>query len=317
MPSPPVPFAMHSRSGKRGNDVPIHMFPGVLPDALPILYANHLTPTIYNQQLADAAADVARSKWNVFIKIDAGFGRLGVPLEDAEAFVLSVAKKPNLAIEGIFTHLPFAGEAALGWVNDRLHRFDDLVARIRRRGLEIPIRQSLASSGVIKGLSTASNTVCVGHLLFGGLGRFGPDDTIASQFEPVHKTIRTRIIDARRYTSDVMVGSGGKLSLKSGAMLGTVPLGLHEGYRAGAAGCQPFMLIDGVMAPVVSVSQEYSVLDISSHSQVSVGDEVIALGSSGDIRITIEEMAAWQGRTPLQVVMSMDRAIPKHYLSAH
>lgn len=298
-----------------GNDVPIHMFAGVLPEALGILFANNLTPTIYNKQLADAAAQVATTRrWKVFVKVDAGAGRLGVPLDETESFVLELSKNSNLEIEGIFTHLPFAGEAGLAWAREGLEKFDAVVDGLRRKGLEVPIHQSLASIGVIKGLQTATNTVCVGHLLFGGLGRFGPDDEIASHFQPVHKTIRTRIIDVRRYADDASVGTSGKVDLKAGAVLGTIPIGLHEGYRAGTAGQTPYMLVGGKRVPVISVTQEYCVLDLTRHPSAVVGDEVIALGEDGEDRIAIEEMAMWQGRTPLQVAMSMDLAMPKHYL---
>lgn len=299
-----------------GNNVPIHMFAGVLPAALGIYHANNLTPTIYNQELAEAANDVAASRrWKVFIKVDAGTGRLGVPLDQAERFILDVARKPNLEIEAVFTHLPFAGDAPLPWINEHLQKFDDLADRVRRQGVEIPIRQSLASIHVIKKLQTTTNAVCVGHLLFGGLGRFEPrDEALAARFKPVHKSVTTRLIDARRYTSGVMAGTSGKLDLKQGSMLGTIPIGLHEGYRPGAAGRTACMLIDGVRVPVVSVSQEYTVLNLTDHPHAAIGDEVVALGESGDDRITIEELAKWQGNSPLHIAMAMDRAFPKHYI---
>lgn len=297
-----------------GNDVPIHMFPGILPGALGVLFANDLMPSIYTAELADAASDVATSPWKVFVKVDAGYGRLGVPIDEAEGFVLDVARKRNLQVEGLFTHLPFSGAEVPPWVSDKLQRFDELGERLRRKGLEIPIRQSLASIGVIKGLRTASNAVCVGHLLFGGLGRFAAGDPLASRFAPVHETIRTRLVDVRRYERDSTAGASGNVRIKAGCVLGTVPIGLHEGYRAGASGHSPHMLIDGVQAPVLWVSQEYAVLDLTERSSAVVGDEVIALGRSGDARITIEELSAWQGRSPLELAMSMDLAMPKHYL---
>ncbi|HMO29884.1 alanine racemase [Enterovirga sp.] len=299
-----------------GNDVLIHMFAGILPEALGVLHANNLTPTIYNRQLADAADEVASARrWKVFVKVDAGTGRLGVPIDEAERFILDVAKKPNLEIEAVFTHLPFAGDAPLPWINEHLQKFDELTDRVRRQGVEIPIRQSLASIHVIKKLETTTNAVCVGHLLFGGLGRFEPgDEAIAARFKPVHKSIRTRLIDARRYASDVTAGTSGKLSLKQGSMLGTVPIGLHEGYRPAAPGQQARMLIDGIRVPVISVSQEYTVLNLTDHPRAAVGDEVVALGESGEDRISIEEMAKWQGNSPLHVAMAMDRGFPKHYI---
>lgn len=296
-----------------GNRIPIHMFPGILPEAIGVLYENDLMPSIYTNELADAASEVARKPWKVFVKVDSGLGRVGIPVEEAETFVLDLARKPNILVEGIFTHLPFADAAGKSWAAEGLERFDDLVARIERKGLQIPIRQSVATTGVLMRLKSACNAVCVGHLLFGGLGRLRPEFTHIPEFRPVHKSIRTRLINVRHYKTDSVAGAGGKISMKAGTVTGTIPIGLHEGYRAGAPGQTPQMLVGAVRVPVLFVSQEYSVLDLTTVDQPQVGDEVFVLGGNGSNRITIEEIAKWQDTSPLHVVMAMDGTMPKYY----
>lgn len=301
-----------------GNDVRIHMFPGGLPEAMPLLHRYSLTPSIYSMELASAASAAATRRWGVFIKVDVGFGRLGVPLDQAKQFALEVAKLPNLEVEGIFTHVPYGDEPGQVWAAKAIERFDDLVDSINQAGLEIPVTQCVASKGVLHGLHKASrcNAVSVGHLLFGGLGREPLGAEKHSAFVPAISQLVARLIHIRRHDHDGFVGSGGKLPVKAGAVTGTIPVGLHEGYRAAATGKTSFVLAKGHRVPVLFVSQEYTVVDLSGVDDIAVGDEVTVFGRAEEEFISIEEMADWQGQSPLHVVMNMNKRFPICYVDS-
>ena len=98
-----------------------------------------------------------------------------MPVDQARDFVKAVAALPNIVVEGLFTHLPFGDAAGRDWARSRLERFDELIGQVKRSGIDIPITQSLASSGVACRLPTTCNTVCTGHLLYGGLARVPPE----------------------------------------------------------------------------------------------------------------------------------------------
>ena len=299
-----------------GNEIPIHMFPGVLPEAMDLLYEHKLTPTIYSADLARAASAASKDNWRVFIKVDAGFGRLGVPLSEAKQFVQDVARLPGLEIEGIFTHIPFGDEAGAAWAVDAITGFNHLLDTLENGGLRIPISQCLASGGVLRGLQarTRCNTVCVGHLLYGGLGREPLGAEKRSKFTPAIVKVCARIIHIRRHQHDAQVGSGGKIPMRAGAVTGAIPIGLHEGYRSAAPGRTSQVLVNGTRAPVLFVSQEYTVVDLSQVEDVSVGDEITVFGKAGNDFISIEEMALWQGQSPLHVVMNMNRRLPMRFM---
>jgi len=301
-----------------GNPIKIHLFPGVLPEAMPLLYEHHLTPSIYDMALARAASNAAMSPWGVFIKVDAGFGRLGVPVAAAKDFALAVAALPNLRIEGLFTHVPFGDAAGKAWAAQAFAAFDALIAALEAAGLRIPVTQCVASGSALQNMQglTRCNTVCVGHLLYGGLGRepLGAEKT--SVYQPVIRQVSGRIIHLRRHAQHTAMGSGGKLRAAPGMVTATIPIGLHEGYRAAAAGNTAFALLRGVRVPVLFVSQEYTVLDVTTVPDAAIGDAALLWGGDGAARISVEELACWQGQTPLHVVMNMNRRVPCTFVHA-
>jgi alanine racemase len=302
-----------------GNDMRIHMFPGALPGAMPLYYEQRLTPSIYNDELAAAASAAAKSKWGVFIKVDAGFGRLGVPIDEAKDFILKTAALPNLFIEGVFTHLPFGGdEAGREWAAQATKKFDALLEGLEKAGLNTPITQCVASTGTLHGIQkrTRCNAVSVGHLLFGGLGRepLGAEKT--SDLVPAITRVSARLIHIRRHKQAGTIGGGGKISVAAGTVTGTLPIGLHEGYRAAVAGKTSCVLVHGRRAPVYFVSQEYMAVDLTKVPNVQIGDEVCLFGKDHGEHISIEEVANWQGQAPLHIVMNMNKRFPIRFIDS-
>jgi alanine racemase len=70
------------------------------------------------------------------------------------------------------------------------------------------------------------------------------------------------------------------------------------------------MLVDGIKAPVLGVSLEHSVIDLSDAPHSAVGQDVVVLGQSGGARIALEDIARWQGAGVNDVLMSMNGRVP-------
>src|SRR5262249_58884692 len=101
----------------------ILLFAGYLPEAVPRLLAHGFVPTVANLETARAVAAAARRPTAIYVKVDSGLGRLGVPLGSAVEFVKQVAALPQIAVEGLYTHLPFADPAGREWARTRLTGF--------------------------------------------------------------------------------------------------------------------------------------------------------------------------------------------------
>jgi alanine racemase len=298
---------------RAGIDCRIQMFPGFLPEAIPGLLALDLMPSITDLDMARAVSETARRAARVYIKVDCGLGRLGVRVEEAEAFVKAVASLPRVVVEGIFTHLPFTDLRGRDWAFRRLAAFESLLRALERAGLRIPISQVRASSAIAAGLKDACTAVCAGHLLYGGLGRVTPEVADLSSFRPVLKTIRSRLIHVGRRAPEALIGTGAHDVPESVASVGVLPIGLFDGYRNASAGRTAAMLYQGQRVRVLAVNLEYTVVDLTPVGAPAVGDEVVVLGESNGVHMTMEEIAACQGTSPVQVLMNFDQRMPSIY----
>ena len=174
-----------------GLRTPVVMFAGALPAGMAEVIEAGLTPTVVDlagaQAAAKAGAEAAPSGGSaqVYVKVDAGFGRLGVALEDAEKFLDALSRMPGLQVAGLYTHLPFADRSGRDWAERRLKAFDVLLDRLAQAGQLPPVTQARASCCLAAGLPDRATAVCIGHLLF-GLSPFA-DDSVAdtSAYRPV------------------------------------------------------------------------------------------------------------------------------------
>jgi len=151
---------------RAGVTIPVLMYGSALPDGLELLVEHDLPPSAWTQEALRALADVARRTGRAIplhVKVDAGYGRLGVRLDEAAAFARAVVATPGVRLEGIYTHLPFAADADAAWSGRRLAAFAALVRQVEaEHGIVIDYAQGAASSILSAGLPDALNTIAPG-----------------------------------------------------------------------------------------------------------------------------------------------------------
>ena len=292
-----------------GITTPILMMGGALPSAVPELLRHDLIPTVHCQELADAVADATQRRLPVYVKVDCGFGRLGVPLRDAHRFVLDLARRPRIEIAGLYTHLPFADAEGLSFARARIERFRALVEALARDGLAIPITQARASAALLAGIEDCCTAVSPGALIY-GLSPVEPGLASPTGLRPVLARISTRLIQVSPWAGDRSPEFASRHAARVRSTTGVVPFGRVDGNRAPRPGQDAHMLIGGVKAPVLGVSLEHAVIDLSDVARPAVGQEVVVLGESEGARIALDDLAHWQGVGVNDVLMSLNGRMP-------
>lgn len=286
------------RLRESGIQARILLFGGHAPEAAPWYADRALTVTVANLGTADALPPGS----SVFVKVDAGLGRLGIPLAEARAVILEHLA-PRLVIDGIYTHLPFHNSAGERWARAGLSAFRSLVAELEAAGCSVPVVQALSSPGISAGLPLSGNAVCPGRLLYGLV----PSAGRASEwgFEPVLRRISVRISHVRTYSSDCQVGAGGRRSVHAGDTTAVIPFGRSHGNLADPAE-GPVVIHRGRRIPVIGVSLEHTTL-LLGPDRADVGDEVVVLGDGDGGRVSFEELGRWSHLEPLDALVALDR----------
>ena len=262
-------------------------------------------PTLTHFQMAKAISGAVKSATPVYLKIDAGLGRLGEPLNSARKWVEKIFQLPNLTISGIYTHLPFADARQRDWAAQRLQAFDQFVEELKNAGYQCSVTQAMASCCLLARLQDHCNAVCVGHALY-GLSPFSwPGSIDVSQLRPVMKNLKSRIIHTSRHAEGSDVAVGGLYGLRQPRTIGVLPAGMAHGLCKPVEGRDMTVLIRGRRAKVLSVSLEHTTVDLDGIEEVSPGDPVTLLGLDGDEEISLSSIANAWGIQPLEALMRM------------
>ena len=122
----------------------------------------------------------------------------------------------------------------------------------------------------------------------------------------------SRIVAVKGMRPGEITGYGARFRADRPTSVAIVPAGYADGLDLRLAG-RGSVLIRGRRAPIVgSVCMDMLMADVTG-MDLSPGDEVVIVGSQGDDRIDVREMAAAIGTIPWEVVCRVGSRIERHY----
>ena len=282
-------------------------------DPAPLLQAG-ITLGVESFDEAASLARAARARpAAIFLKVDSGLGRVGIPLAEAAGVAARIrAGLPDVTLAGVFTHLPFGGLDGAAWVEGRLAEFGRVAAAIRAAAGAPLLVQALASAGIACGMEApGTNAVCPGQLLFGIEPAWLP---APRGTRPVLTEVRTVLGTVRDIPPGTRFGaSGGQVAARP-TRLGALPIGYSNSILVPKAGQQVW--VEGRDAPVLSVSLEHAVVDLTDVSDACTGTPVRLLASEPQAGASLAEVAKRQGRSPLEVLVSLTGRADYEYSGA-
>jgi alanine racemase len=281
----------------------ILLFPtGLGGHPAPLLEAG-ITVSVQSFDEAVELARAARSRPpSIFLKVDSGLGRVGAPLGEAVSLAARIrAELPDVTLAGVFTHLPYGGPDAAIWVEERLAEFGRMAAEIRAATPGPLLVQALASAGVASSMKAPeANAVCPGALLY-GLEPSWLSTPLGTR--PVLAEVRTTLETIRAIPPGTRFGFGGGRVAAQATRLGALPIGYSNSILLPKAGQK--VRVAGHEAPVLSVSLEHTVVDLSDIADARIGAPVRLLAANPAVGPTLPEVASQQGRTALEVLVSL------------
>lgn len=199
-----------------------------LPDQLPQFLQYRLLPTITSPYLLADLAQLARTRQQlvtVHVKVDTGFGRLGIAPDDLLPLLRLLQKEDYLRLGGVFTHFPAAFTDATG-TKRQLRSFLHLKEQVDTLGFQEKVFWHAANSAAFLTLPASHlDLVRIGTLLYGQspIRRCPPWD-LAKTWE-----FKTRIIHIRTLPKGHSVGYGRLYRTKKPTRIGIIPVGYGHG----------------------------------------------------------------------------------------
>jgi alanine racemase len=301
------------RLRQQGVRTSILVLGGIVGEQIPRFLAHDLGLTassVDKLRAIEEHAAALHTRAKVHLKIDTGMERIGVHWYSAQALLEASLACRHVDVEGIFTHFANADEGDLRSARQQLERFKEVLSFYARRSLPTPLRHAANSGATVQLPASWLDMVRQGILFYGARPSLAVPASV-----PVKGALRwvTRVVYFKVVGAGQPVSYGSTWAPAAATRVITLPVGYGDGYcRALSNRAQ--VLVGGGRRPVVGrVCMDQLMVDLGPDGTAYNGDEVVLLGTQGEETITAEELAAWAGTIPHEILVAINTRVPRVY----
>jgi alanine racemase len=270
--------------------------------------------------IAEGAAGIDPTRpLTVELEVETGLGRGGFAEAELVAAARALAGTPGIAVTGLWTHFQAIEDAAT--TATQVERFEAAIRALTAAGIELPPRHAAASAALITGGVAAYDGVRPGLAIYG----LAPDELDANdaahgpaaRLRPVMSLLAqpVRVADL---PAGWGVSYGPTFRTARPSRIATLPIGYGDGWSRRLSN-RASAIVRGRLVPLVgNVAMDAVMADVTDvpGPPVDTRDEFVLLGSSGDHRITAEDLARERTTNTWEVVTGMARRVPRVYHAA-
>ena len=260
------------------------------------------------QALAEAAKKAGK-QISIHVKVDTGMGRIGLKPEQVFHFLDTGGKHPEIIVKGICSHFPRADENDQSFSHKQIEIFRLLKKDTRK--YNIPLYH-FANSAALFALPEAHfDAIRPGIAIYG----LKPSPTMQipelDKLKPV-LSLKSRITLIKDVPKGMGISYGHIHCTEKPSLIATIPLGYGDGLSRILSN-RIDVLINGSRCPQIGrICMDQCMIDVSKlRNQVSLGDEVVIIGTQGRETITVDELAEKQQTINYEIVTAISRRVPR------
>lgn len=189
---------------------------------------NNITIAIDSKENAEAVNELAHKGYNikVHLKIDTGFGRYGFIYDDYENILNTVQSlKPNVEIEGIFTHCSDAYKKNNKHTLEQFKRFTDVIEKLEANNIKIKLKHICNSPAILNYPEMHLTAARIGSAFVGrvcsenniGLKKIGELEINIAEVKDIPKGFNISYLNSYK--------------TKDKTRIAIIPIGYLEGYN--------------------------------------------------------------------------------------
>ena len=311
-----------------------HEFPRVAVDsykeALEIRKSSELRPLVMGPVLesniarvkTDGVAFVAQNlsvlkAWaksgrpvTLHIEFDTGMKRHGLSESDLQNAINIINQSPNIAIEGVMTHLADADNPKSDkFVLEQYERFKVIVDKIKAKGIKPKIIHVQQSGGVTRDNLQTTNTVRPGIALYG----ISPLDTSDSkhrqykQLQPVLE-FRSKVSALQKLEPEETVSYSRTYKAKKNEEIAIIPVGYYEALPRSLSNTG--VLLDSKRNKLNirgRVCMNHTMID-ATKNKLKVGDEVTVISRDPKAPNSIQGICDASGSFNYELMVNIDQS---------
>lgn len=248
----------------------------------------------------------------IHLKLETGLNRLGFLESELPSILELIERNPHIKLEGAYTHYANVEDTLSSeFYNLQYSRFQKLTENLPPS----TIRHSCASAAALLHPKATQNMVRIGIALY---GYYSSWQTLLSLKErgqcpslrPILKW-KTRIAQVKEIKRGDRVGYGCTHEALTNGKIAILPVGYYDGYDR-HYGMKTHVLIREQRAPIIGrIAMNMCTVDITHIPEALTGDEVVLLGSQGNVEVTAEELAEASQTIHYEVLTRISPHLPR------
>jgi len=295
---------------------PILVFTAPFLDQLELFLKYDLEVTLCSMDIAIALDSIAAKvgkRGVAHVKLDTGMGRIGVHYNDAIEFVHQVIQLKSIELKGLYTHFATADERNKDFALLQLARFRDVIAKVNDLGISIPFKHCANSGAILDLPDSYFDMVRPGIMMYG----YYPSHETTESLE-LHPalSLKSKVSFVKEVPPGTSVSYGRRYYTKSRTKIVSIPIGYADGFSRLLTN-KAEALINGKRYPVVgTVCMDQVMIDVGLDSDVSVGEDVVFIGHSGNEQISAWDIADKLGTIPYEVCCAISSRVPREIVNS-
>ena len=282
-----------------------------------------LTPVLLSQQQALWIAEAAHreaapaEKYNVHLEIDTGMARNGIRWDDTaqmDAIAEALGSASHCRVEAVLTHFSSPDDASSPQTRQQVQRFAQALAYLYAQGVRPTVIHAgnsvtLFEASQTEALAEIAHTYGAKLLLRPGIALYGYGVAHA-ELEPV-LTWKAQITSLRRLQAGDPVSYNATFHTRHATTVATLPVGYADGYNRLLSN-KGSVLVRGERCAVLGrVTMDQIMVDVTDFEGVTLGEEVVLLGTQGEQVMSATQIAILTDTIPYEVLCAIHERVPR------
>ncbi len=280
------------------------------------LLDHDLTPVIFRLDQAkriNKAAETRGTVTEIHVKVDTGMNRVGVRMDELEDFARGLKKFEHLHLEGVMTHFASADDLSENeFTQSQIEHFENAVKTFEGLGFKPSYKDLANSPASVAHPESRGNMVRLGGVLYGLGGDVLPKGIPTPELKPV-LSLHSKIAHLKNILKGETIGYSRTFTAERDMRVATVPIGYQDGYRRVFSN-KVRAIVDNSYAPVVGrISMDWTILDVTDVGSISVGDEVLLIGETGDLSVSAVDLARSSDTISYEITCGISKRVKRSF----
>jgi len=303
---------------QQGISAPILLFSQPLPDEIPRIIENGISPFVSDGEfiaMLDKMAAEAKTRLSVHLKIDTGMGRLGCTPREAPALARQLAACAALEHAGTATHLATSDSTApsdLAYTERQIALFRGALEGIRAADLNPGIVHGANSGAIILHPKAWFDMVRPGILLYGykTVEEAEPESVLQPlHVEPVME-LKTKVVLIKKVSKSESVSYGRTWVAERDTVIAVLAIGYADGLPRPASNKWQ-VVIGGETYPLVgTICMDQCMADLGPLPKARRWDDAVVFGGVAPGADTLAERT---GTIPYEILCNVNKRVPRMF----